>query len=76
MANKKRTKQDYPIVTYRIVTGNGYYLVDGNKDALKKALEEREKFVLNVCRDEKSKKRFSTQYIVKVTEEYIEPDEI
>lgn len=76
MANKKRTKQDYPIVKYRIVTGNGYYLVDGNKDALKKALEEREKFVLNVCRDEKSKKRFSTQYIVKVTEEYIEPDEI
>lgn len=76
MANKKRAKQDYPIVKYRIVTGNGYYLVDGNKDALKKALEAREKFVLDYCHDEESKKRFSTQYIVKVTEEYIEPNEI
>ena len=70
MAKKK--KEDYPIVKYRIVTGNGYTLVEGGEEALEKALAERELFVSTSCFTEQDKKRFSTQYVVKVTEEYIE----
>lgn len=68
----KKTKEDYPIVKYRIVTGNGYTLVEGGEEELKAALKRREDFVKEYCEDEKSIKRFSTQYIVKVTEEYID----
>ena len=68
MANK----DDYPIVKYRIVTGNGYYLVEGGEEELEKALAERRLFVSTTCFTEKDKKRFSPKYVVKVTEEYIE----
>ena len=75
MANKKKTKEDYPIVKYRIVTGNGYSLVEGGEKALKDAIERNKAFVKEYCHDEKSIKRFSIQHIIKVTEEYIELDE-
>lgn len=71
MANKKRTKEDYPIVKYRIVTGDGY-TVANTEEELKFNLERNKKFVEENCDTEKSKKRFSVQYIIKVTEEYIE----
>lgn len=69
MANKKRTKEDYPIVKYRIVTGNGYTLFDGNEDSLKQKLKERSDWVETLTYD---KERFKIQYVVKVTEEYID----
>lgn len=72
MANKKKTKEDYPIVKYRIVTGNGYYLVEGSEEALEKALKAREEFIKEYCKTEADIKRFSVQYVVKVTEEYID----
>ena len=71
MEKKKRAKEDYPIVKYRIVTGNGYTVAD-TEDELKSKLEWRKKFVEENCNTEKDKKRFSAHYIIKVTEEYIE----
>jgi hypothetical protein len=70
MANKKRTKEDYPIIKYRIVTGNGYNLFEGGEDELKKRLKEDFNFAKRV-RD----KRFEPQYVIKVTEEYLEISE-
>ena len=70
MAKKK--KEDYPIVKYRIVTGNGYSLVEGGEKALEKALEARENFIKEHCKTEADIKRFSVQYVVKITEEYID----
>ena len=70
MAKKKYTKEDYPIVKYRIVDGNGYGLFEGNENELKKEL---------LCRFEFAKKfddkRFEPQYVIKVTEEYLEISE-
>jgi 5-formaminoimidazole-4-carboxamide-1-beta-D-ribofuranosyl 5'-monophosphate synthetase len=71
MEKKKRTKEDYPIVKYRIVTGNGY-TVANSEEELKFGLERNKKFVEENCITERDKKRFSIQYIIKVTEEYIE----
>ena len=70
MANKKRTKEDYPIIKYRIVTGNGYSLFDGSEDELKERLKEDFNFAKRV-----EDKRFEPQYVIKVTEEYLEISE-
>ena len=32
MAKKKRSKEDYPIIKYRIVDGNGYTLCEGEEE--------------------------------------------
>ena len=70
MAKKKRTKEDYPIVKYRIVDGNGYSLVEGGEDELKEHLKKDFKFA-----KEHDAKRFEPQYVIKVTEEYLEISE-
>lgn len=70
MAKKKRTKEDYPIVKYRIVDGNGYNLFDGSEDELKEHLKEDFNFAKRV-----EDKRFEPQYVIKVTEEYLEISE-
>lgn len=70
MAKKKRTKEDYPIVKYRIVDGNGYNLFDGSEDELKELLKEDFIFAKRV-----EDKRFEPQYVIKVTEEYLEISE-
>ena len=70
MANKKRTKEDYPIIKYRIVTGNGYSLFEGSEDELKERLKEDFNFAKRV-----EDKRFEPQYVIKVTEEYLEISE-
>lgn len=72
MASKCRTKEDYPIVKYRIVDGNGYQVCNSEKElheTLKRKMDFYEELV------EKGKydiERFRPKYIVKVTEEYIE----
>lgn len=71
MEKKKRTKEDYPIVKYRIVTGNGYTVANTDEE-LKFNLERNKTFVEEHCITERDKKRFSVQYVIKVTEEYIE----
>ena len=69
MANKKRTKEDYPIVKYRIITGDGYYLFDGDEESLKQKLKERSDWIETLTYN---KERLKVQYVVKVTEEYID----
>lgn len=71
MANKKRTKEDYPIIKYRIVTGNGYSLFEGNENELKKELFRKFEFA-----KKHNDKRFEPQYVVKLTEEYVTIDEL
>ena len=71
MANKKRTKEDYPIIKYRIVTGNGYTLFKGNENGLKEELKCEFEFAKKY-----NDKRFEPQCVIKVTEEYIEIDEL
>ena len=71
MANKKRTKEDYPIIKYRIVNGNGYTLFDGSENELKERLKEDLNFAKRV-----GDKRFEPQYVIKVSEEYIAIDEL
>ena len=70
MAKKKRTKEDYPIVKYRIVDGNGYNLVEGSENELKERLKEDFNFAKRV-----KDKRFEPQYVIKVIEEYLEISE-
>jgi len=69
MANKKRTKEDYPIVKYRVITGDGYFLFEGDEERLKQKLKERSDWVETLTYN---KERFKVQYVVKVTEEYID----
>lgn len=71
MANKKHTKEDYPIIKYRIVTGNGYSLLEGSETELKETLKRKFEFAKKY-----GKKRFEPQYVVKVSEEYITIDEL
>ena len=70
MAKKKRTKEDYPIVKYRIVDGNGYSLFEDGENELKERLKKDFKFAKNV-----NDKHFEPQYVIKVTEEYLEISE-
>ena len=70
MAKKKLTKDDYPIVKYRIVTGNGYTLYSGDENGLKEELKSSFDFA-----DRYKEKRFAPQYVVRVIEEYVEIDE-
>lgn len=70
MAKKRRTKEDYPIVKYRIVDGNGYSLCESEQELLNK-LEMAIAFADKVKED-----RFKPQYVVKVTEEYIDLKDI
>ncbi len=71
MANKKRTKEDYPIIKYRIVTGNGYDLFEGSENELKEELYRKFEFAKKY-----NDERFKPQYVVKLTEEYITIDEL
>ena len=71
MANKKRTKEDYPIIKYRIVTGNGYDLFEGSENELKEELYRKFEFAKKY-----NDKRFKPQYVVKLTDEYITIDEL
>ena len=70
MAKKKRTKEDYPIIKYRIVDGNGYNLFEGSEDELKERLKDDFKFAKRV-----NDKHFEPQYVIKVTETYLEISE-
>lgn len=72
MATKKKTKKDYPIVKYRIVNGNGYTLCEGEEE-----FKQKLKSGINFYNELKERnaydcERFKIQYIVKVTEEYID----
>ena len=71
MANKKRTKDDYPIIKYRIVNGNGYALLEGSEIELKEALKRKFEFAKKY-----GDKRFEPKYVIKVTEEYIDVSEL
>lgn len=66
MAKKKLSKEDYPIVKYRVVNGNGYTVCDTWNE-----VTERIEYLTTdpLFKDEK---RFQPQYVIKVTEEYIE----
>lgn len=62
----KIKKESYPKVKYRLVTGNGpsiYY----SEDELNKKINE-----LRTNRSYKDREDFKPQYIIKITEEYIE----
>ena len=63
---KKNSKEDYPIVKYRVVNGNGYTVCDTWDDVQEK---------INYYRTDpifKDKERFQVHHVIKVTEEYIE----
>lgn len=66
MAKRKHSKEDYPIVKYRVVNGNGYAVCDTWSEVV-----ERIKY-LTTNPSFRDKKRFQPQYVIKVTEEYIE----
>jgi len=70
MAKKKRTKEDYPIVKYRVITGDGYFLFEGDEEKLKQKLKERSDWIETLTTYHKE--RLKAQYVVKVTEEYID----
>ena len=71
MAKKsKRTKEDYPIVKYRVVDGNGYSLCEGENE-LKEKLKRDFEYYESV-KGGYDTERFKPQYVIKVTEEYIE----
>ena len=76
MANKKHKREDYPIVKYRIVTGNGY-TVCNSEEELHEALKRSAEFCEKLKEDADYNydidiERFRPKYIIKVTEEYIE----
>ena len=66
MAKKKLSKEDYPIVKYRVVNGNGYTVCNTWSEVVERIgyLTTNPLF--------KDEKRFQPQYVIKVTEEYIE----
>lgn len=67
---KKKKKEDYPIVKYRLVNGNGYGLYE-NLDNVRNAVKY---YRTNpIFKDDE---RFQAQYVIKVTEEYISIDEL
>ena len=72
MAKKKRSKEDYPIIKYRIVDGNGYTLCEGEEE-LREKLKRSFDFY-NKIKGEYDSERFKPQYVIKVTEEYLELD--
>lgn len=66
MAKRKHSKEDYPIVKYRVVNGNGYAVCDTWSEVVERIgyLKTNPSF--------RGKERFQPQYVIKVTEEYIE----
>lgn len=73
---KKHKKEDYPIVKYRIVNGNGYSVCDGRGE-LEEELKRMNEFYESLKeRNNKDCERFKPKYVVKVTEEYLELDTI
>lgn len=62
----KNNKNDYPKTKYRLVNGMGYVLYD--------TWEEVEKKIEYYKTDPifKDEKRFQPQYVIKITEEYID----
>ncbi len=72
---KKHKKEDYPIVKYRIVTGNGYNVCCGGEleDELKRMNEFYESLKE---RNDKDCERYKPKYLIKVTEEYLELDTV
>ena len=63
---KKTKKEDYPIVKYRVVNGNGYTVCN--------TWDEVEKLINFYKTDPvfKDEERFQVKYVIKVIEEYIE----
>ena len=73
---KKHKKEDYPIVKYRIVNGNGYSVCNGRGE-LEAELKRANEFYESLKkRKDKDCERFKPKYVVKVTEEYLELDTI
>ena len=66
MAKKKDKKEDYPKVKYRVINGNGYFLVDTWDEVLKKVEYYKTDPIF------KDKEHFQVKHVIKVTEEYIE----
>lgn len=63
---KKTNKDKYPKVKYRLVTGNGPSTYNSWTEVQSKILEYRINPIY------KDKERFQPQYVIKITEEYIE----
>lgn len=76
MAKKKRTKEDYPVVKYRIVDGNGYVLCEGEEEFKEKLKRAKDFYESLKARNDYHCERFKVQYVIRVTEEYLELDEI
>ena len=67
MASKKvAKKEDYPKVKYRVITGNGYFLVDTWEEVLKKVEYYKTDPIF------KNEERFQVKHVIKVTEEFVE----
>lgn len=67
MASKKTTKkEDYPKVKYRVINGNGYFILDNWDDVLKKIEYYKTHPIF------KNEERFQVKHVIKVTEEFIE----
>ncbi len=66
MGKKKLSKEDYPIVKYRVVNGNGYSVCN-TWDEVQEQIE-----YYKTHPSFKDDKRFHVQHVIKVTEEYIE----
>lgn len=66
MSKKKLTKEDYPVIKYRLINGNGY-TVCNTWDEVQERIEY---YKTNPVFKDNS--RFQIQHVIKVTEEYIE----
>ena len=61
-------KDEFPKIKYKLVNGNGWTLCDTWEEVCKKVNYYRTDPIF------KDKKRFQPQYVVKITEEYIDLD--
>lgn len=71
MARNNKPKQ-YPVVKYRIITGDGYHLTD--EEHLIETLQKNIDFANS--RNEQSRNRFMPKHVIKVTEEFIPLDKL
>ena len=69
---KKNSKENYPIVKYRIVNGNGYVLCEGEEEFKEKLKRANDFYESLKARNDCDCERFKVQYVIKVTEEYME----
>lgn len=68
MAKTVNKKEEFPKTKYKLVTGNGWQLCNTWEEVCKKVVFYRTDPIF------KDEKRFQPQYVVKITEEYIELD--